>query len=166
MRQRAVAGVMPAALFLVWLVIGCGSSAAPAASPKPAGTQSCAGVAGAHHAWVVVQHLDAKVTRKCVGFQADTVPGLDLMRDSGIEYKTQLFSFGSAVCQVDGEPAQFDQCLPQNAPYWAMFVDDGSGWKAPNVGIADVKIGDKNALGWRYTQPSASPAPPPEPPKG
>jgi len=44
MRQRAVAGVMPAALFLVWLVIGCGSSAAPAASPKPAGTESCAGV--------------------------------------------------------------------------------------------------------------------------
>ena len=162
MRQRSVAGVISACL--VSLVLSCsGTSPAPtAASPA---TASCSGVKGAHHAWVVVQHLDNKVVRKCVGFDAGADAGLDLMKASGIEYQTQHFSFGDAVCQVDNEPKTFSQCLPQNAPYWAMFVYDGSAWKSPEVGVSDVKLIDKQALGWRYTQPDASPAPPPAPPK-
>ena len=162
MRQRSVAGVMLACLVL--FLVSC-SGTSPAASPAAPATASCAGVKGAHHAWVVVQHLNGAVVEKCVGFDADSDPGLDLMKASGVEYQTQHFSFGDAVCQVDNEPKTFSQCLPQNAPYWAMFVYDGSVWKSPEVGVSDVKLTDKQALGWRYTQPDASPAPPPAPPK-
>jgi hypothetical protein len=162
MRQRSVAGFMPACL--VWFLVACSST--PAASP-PAGpaAASCTGVKGAHHAWVVVQHLSGSVVERCAGFDADQESGLDLMKASGIEYQTQHFSFGDAVCQVDNEPKQFSQCLPQNAPYWALFVFDGSSWKTPETGVSDIKVTDKQALGWRYTQPTASPAPPPAPPK-
>jgi hypothetical protein len=162
MRQRSVAGVMLACL--VSLFVGCSST--PAASPpaSPA-TVSCSGVKGAHHAWVVVQHLSGSVVEKCAGFDSESESGLDLMKASSIEYQTQHFSFGDAVCQIDNEPAQFSQCLPQNAPYWALFVYDGSAWKTPEVGVSDVKLTDMQALGWRYTQPSASPAPPPAPPR-
>ena len=162
MRQRSVAGVMLACLVL--FLVSC-SGTSPAASPAAPATASCAGVKGAHHAWVVVQHLNGAVVEKCVGFDADSDPGLHLMKASAIEYQTQHFSFGDAVCQVDNEPKTFSQCLPQNAPYWAMFVYDGSAWKSPEVGVSDVKLIDKQALGWRYTQPDASPAPPPAPPK-
>jgi hypothetical protein len=109
--------------------------------------------------------LNGAVVQKCAGFDAGTEPGLELMKASGIEYQTQHFSFGDAVCQIDNEPKSFSQCLPQNAPYWAMFVYDGSAWKPAEVGVSDVKLSDKQALGWRYTQPDASPAPPPAPPK-
>ena len=164
MRQRSVAGVMLACL--VSFFVACSSNTATTAgsSASPAAA-SCSGVKGAHHAWVVVQHLNGAVTQKCAGFDADADSGLDLMKASGIEYQTQHFSFGDAVCQVDNEPKTFSQCLPQNAPYWAMFVYDGSAWKSPEVGVSDVKLIDKQALGWRYTQPDASPAPPPAPPK-
>jgi hypothetical protein len=47
-----------------------------------------------------------------------------------------------------------------------MFIYDGSAWKSAEVGVSDANLSDKQALGWRYTQPTASPAPPPVPPKG
>jgi hypothetical protein len=155
------AGVRLAVLALV--ISGCGSNPAPAPA-APAGTQTCTGVKGTHHAWLVVQHLNGAIVRKCVGFDSDELQGLDLMRSSGIQFQTQHFTFGDAVCQIDNEPAQYSQCLPANAPYWAMFVEAASGWQTPETGVSDVKLRDHGALGWRYTQPSASPAPPPVPP--
>ena len=163
MRQRSWAGVMLACL--VSFVVACGSGSSPGGSAASPPAASCAGVKGAHHAWIVVQHLSGAVVQKCVGFEADTEPGIDLMKAAGIEYQTQHFSFGDAMCQVDNEPAQFTQCLPANAPYWAMFVFSGSAWTVPDTGISGVSFHDKDALGWRYTQPDASPAPPPAPPR-
>jgi len=102
--------------------------------------------------------------QKCVGFDGDTIGGQALMDQSGIEYQAQTFSFGKAVCQVDNEPAQYSECFPQNKPYWALFVDAGGTWASATNGYTDVKLHDKEALGWHYVQQTdPSPAPPPLP---
>lgn len=136
----------------------CGGSAPP--SP----TSSCANAGAPHHAYVVVEHMSGTSLQKCVGFDGDTIGGQALMDQSGIEYQAQTFSFGKAVCQVDNEPAQYSECFPQNKPYWALFVDAGGTWASATNGYTDVKLHDKEALGWHYVQQTdPSPAPPPLP---
>jgi hypothetical protein len=96
------------------------------------------------------------------GFSGDTIGGQALMDQSGINFQTQTYSFGKAACAIDNEPAQFTQCLPQNAPYWALFVETSGAWATAQTGYTDVTLHDKDAIGWHYVQAAdASPAPPP-----
>jgi hypothetical protein len=142
---------------LALVIAACGGSS-PATNP----TSTCVNAGAPHHAYVVVQHLSGATVQKCVGFTEDTIDGPALMDKSGIEYQAQTFSFGKAVCQLDKEPAQFSSCFPQNQPYWALFIETGGAWASATNGYTDVKLHDKEALGWHYIKATdPSPAPPP-----
>jgi hypothetical protein len=148
-----------ATLALIALVTACGGSQ-PAANASPAST--CVNASAPHHAYVVVQHLSGTTVQKCIGFSTSTIDGKTLMDQSGIEYQAQTFSFGSAVCQVDNEPAQFTQCFPQNMPYWALFIESNGAWTTAQNGYTQASLNDRDALGWHYVQATdPSPAPPP-----
>ncbi len=161
MRKHMQASALLAVLAAAAIALpGCGSPAAAVTSPTP----SCVNASAPHRAYVVVQHLSGTVVQRCVGFAGDTIDGQTLMDRSGIEYQTQTFSFGKAVCQVDDEPSQFTQCLPQNAPYWDLFVESGGSWSVAQTGYVQVTLHDKDALGWHYVSATdPSPAPPPAP---
>jgi hypothetical protein len=148
-----------AILAIVLAAAACGSST-PSASGSP--TPACVNAGAPHHAYVVVEHLSGKSLQKCVGFTGDTIDGQALMNQSGISFQTQTYSFGKAACAIDNEPAQFTQCLPQNAPYWALFVETGGAWTSAQTAYDAVTLHDKDALGWHYVQANdASPSPPP-----
>jgi hypothetical protein len=148
------------ALALSCAISACGGSAGVVVNASPA--IKCVNASAPHHAYVVVEHLSGASLQACVGFSTDTIDGQTLMDQSGIEFQTQTFSFGKAGCQVDNEPAQFSQCLPQNQPYWSLFIESGGAWASAQTGYTDVKLQDKDALGWHYVQPTdPSPAPPP-----
>ena len=155
----------PASAGLAGLLVLLASACGGGALSTPGGASACVNAGAPHKAYVVVEHLSGKVVDRCVGFSGAQIPGDQLMKQSGIAYSTQHFSFGDAVCAIDKEPATYDQCLPQNAPYWAVWIEDpGGGWQQPQVGLSDLKLGDGGALGWRYTPATdASPAPPPAP---
>jgi hypothetical protein len=141
---------------LALVIAACGGSSP--ASP----TSSCANAGAPHHAYVVVEHLTGTSLQKCVGFASDTIDGQALMDQSGVEFHTQTFSFGKAVCQVDNEPAQFNECFPKNQPTWWTFVEAGGAWTCAQTGYAAVTLHDKEAIGWRYVQTTdPCPAPPP-----
>jgi hypothetical protein len=143
---------------LALVTAACGSSPSSSASPAP----SCVNAGAAHHAYVVVEHLSDNSIQKCVGFAGDTIDGASLMDQSTIPYQTQTFSFGKGVCSVDNEPAQFTECFPKNKPYWSLFVETAGAWAAAQVGYADIKLHDKEALGWRYVDSAVqNPSPPP-----
>jgi hypothetical protein len=139
-----------------------GSPTAANASPS---TAACVDAGAPHHAYVVVEHLDAAhTTQRCVGFSGDSIDAPTLMDRSGIEYQTQTFSFGKAVCQVDGEPAQYTQCFASSGPNWTLYVDANGAWSVAQSGYTQVTLHDGEALGWRYTaDQSASPPPMPTP---
>jgi hypothetical protein len=141
--------------------VGCGGSPSASSSTSPGGT--CVNASAPHHAYVVVQHLaTGHEFQKCVGFTGDTIDGQTLMDQSGIEYQTQTFSFGKAVCQVDKEPAQYSSCFQQSGPNWLLFLDTGGAWAEAQTGYAQVTLHDKDALGWEYTADQSA-APPPLP---
>jgi hypothetical protein len=147
------------ALALTGAITACGGSPATATA-SPAGT--CINASAPRHAYVVVEHLSGASVQACVGFSTVTIDGQTLMDKSGIKYQFQKFSFGSAVCQIDNEPAQYSQCLPQNQPYWALFIESGGTWTQAQSGYTDTVLHDKEALGWHYVQAAdPSPAPPP-----
>ena len=157
MRQHLIGA--SATLALAFAAAACGGSPT-AATTSPAA--SCVNPSAPHRAYVVVEHLSGSTTQKCVGFSGDTIDAQTLMDESKVEYQAQAFSFGKAICQVDNEPKQFTQCLPQNAPYWDLFVESGGAWTAAATGYTQVTLHDKEALGWRYVQQTdPSPAPPP-----
>jgi len=157
-RKHPIAASATLAL-LISLVTACGGT--PSASSSPGST--CVNASSPHHAYVVVQHAaSSAAVQRCVGFSGDTIDGQALMDQSKIEYQTQTFSFGKAVCQVDNEPAQYSKCFADSGPNWTLFVDSGGAWTVAQTGYAQVTLHDKDALGWRYTA-EASPAPPPLP---
>jgi hypothetical protein len=148
------------ALALSCAISACGGSTGVVVNASPA--IKCVNASAPHHAYVVVEHLSGASLQACVGFSTDTIDGQTLMDQSGIEFQTQTYSFGKAACQVDNEPAQFSQCLPQNQPYWNLFIESGGAWASAQSGYTDVKLQNKDALGWHYVQPTdPSPAPPP-----
>ncbi|HYL07165.1 MAG TPA: hypothetical protein VEU76_01370 [Candidatus Udaeobacter sp.] len=138
-------------------VSGCGGSQTAGSSPP---TSSCVNQSAAHHAYLVVMHASAKVIQKCVGFTGDSIDAQTLMDQSTVEYQTQTYSFGKAVCQVDNEPAQFTKCFADSGPNWTLFVESGGQWTEAQTGYTEVTLHDKDALGWVYTA-SPSPSPPP-----
>ena len=145
--------------FTLAAVSACGGS--PSSTTSPA--SNCVNPTAVHHAYVVVQHADAsRQLQKCVGFSGDTIDGQSLMDQSGVEYQTQTFSFGKAVCQVDNEPTQFSKCFADTGPNWSLFVETNGAWAPAQTGYTQVTLHDKEAVGWRYTA-DASPAPPPLP---
>jgi hypothetical protein len=157
---RTSAKLALALIAIASLISSCGGSQ-PAANPSP--TSSCKNASAPHHAYIVVEHLSGSTVQTCVGFSTSTIDGKSLMDQSGIEYQAQTFSFGSAVCQVDSEPAQFTQCFPQNMPYWALFIESNGTWTTAQNGYTQAVLNDKDALGWHYVQ-SADPSPAPPPP--
>lgn len=58
------------------------------------------------------------VVQRCVGFDADELNGDDLMKQSGVADETQQLKLGTLACSIDGEPAQFTECLPKSGPVW------------------------------------------------
>jgi hypothetical protein len=162
--QRNTVAVLSSLLLL--LLAACGSPAPAPPAPAPAAA-ACVNAKAAHKAYVVVQHLDGKVTYGCVGFDAAQINGDDFMKQSKIDFHTQKFSFGSAACSIDNEPVQFNECLPKDAPYWGLWVAvGGAAWTMAQTAYDAVILKDGDALGWRYTKLSdANPSPPPTPKK-
>ena len=159
MRKHLIGTSATLALLLIGTITACGGSPS-AATASPA--SSCVNASAPRHAYVVVEHLSGASIQACVGFSTDAMDGQTLMDQSGIKYQFQKFSFGSAVCQIDNEPAQYTQCFPQGKPYWALFIESGGKWTQSETGYTEAVLKDKDALGWHYVPASGpSPAPPP-----
>lgn len=168
MRGRLIRAAAAVAAAAGLLLSGCGDSAAPAAGSSPAGSSaSCSKSGKPHRAYVVVQHLDGRSLTRCVEFAGEQISGDELMKKSGVPFVAQRFSFGDAVCAIDGEPKGYSTCLPQGAPYWALWISSGArAYRQAELGYTQVRLGPGEALGWRYTSPTdANPLPPPPPPE-
>ncbi|HET6874494.1 MAG TPA: hypothetical protein VFH70_06930 [Acidimicrobiales bacterium] len=125
---------------------------------------SCTGVPGAHHARVIVETSPTAVLDRCVGFSSPTVSATSLLSDAHVSLGTQKYSFGLAICQVDGVPAHYSQCLPSGQPYWALFVSqDGAPWSGASAGVSATTLHPGDSLGLRYDSPTGNPVPPPAP---
>ena len=151
-------------------VVAIGLAAAASAVPVGAGRgvgSSCAYAAGARHVALVVQHGGGAVVTRCVGFDAPSLTGEQVLQMSGVPYQEAQYggTLGKAVCQIDGEPQTFPPgCFSASSPYWVLFVSRcGGNWSASNLGVSSQTFRDGDAEGWRYDPQTGSPPPPPSP---
>ena len=150
-----------ALLALLGPVAACGDSARP--PPPVHHVADCLDPRAPHQATVVVQHQSGSIVQRCVGFAADRLDGDRLMQLSGIQYQAQTFpGHGRVVCQLDNEPAQFDECLPAAGAFWITMLSVREGpWRQAVTGYASIQLRDGDALGWQYRAEVASPIPMP-----
>jgi hypothetical protein len=154
MRRHLLASAILATLLSLPLSLATATVAAP----------TCAG-AGPNHSTLVVTHADGSTVTRCVAFTADSINGQQLLDTSGIKWSGQSFSFGEAVCAIDGEPAAYTECLGKDN-YWAAFTAGSDGtWQLAMVGISDITLHDGEAEGFRYV-PTTGTATEPSSPKG
>ncbi|HEX4212319.1 MAG TPA: hypothetical protein VIA06_03200 [Candidatus Dormibacteraeota bacterium] len=140
------------------LLTGCGAGGSGQGSGASAQT-TCAGASAPHHAYLIVTHADGKSVQRCVSFKAAEIGGTALMKGSHLEYQTQSFSFGPAMCQIDHQPTSFTQCLSSSGPYWSLYVYQGGHWKEASKGFADTDVTSGGALGWIYETSSSKQMP-------
>ena len=151
------------AICLLGTMAGLAGSAVrilPAPSPCSAATYP-------HHVALVVELGDGESVGRCVGFNASSISGEEVLQASGLQYATQGYgSLGQAVCQVDGEPAAYSTCLPSSGSYWALFTSRAGGaWQTADVGISSLELANGDAEGLRY-DPETGPDPAPPSPAG
>lgn len=161
MRSSRGASAVLAAIAMGLLMSACSSGGS--GSPSTPGA-TCSG--SGHHVEVVVELGDHHVVDRCIGFQDAQIKGETALRRSGIEFASQHFSYGDAVCQIDHDPTSYTACFASGQPYWAFFLSTGGGkWKSASTGISDVSLKSGQALGWRYDPSTGTAAAPPRPPK-
>jgi hypothetical protein len=107
--------------------------------------------AAIHHAALVIQHASGSVVTRCVAFAEDQITGLQLVQRSNLQYEAQGFgSMGSAMCQLDREPAAVPPGCFGSGPYWQYFHRGGGGWQRSALGASSSGLHDGDVDGWRY----------------
>jgi hypothetical protein len=145
MNRSVMIAALVAALGL--LLTGCGATSPNSGASAQA---TCAGDSAPHHAYLIVTHADGKSVQRCVAFSGAEIGGSAVMKDSHLEYATQSFSFGPAICQIDHEPASYTQCLSSSGPYWSLYVYSGGQWKEASKGYAETDLANGGAMGWIF----------------
>ena len=102
MRSSQAASAALAGMAMALLVSACGGGGGGSgASPGV----TCSGQG--HSVEVVVELGDHRVVDRCVGFKGTEITGQTTLHRSGIEFATEHFSFGDAVCQIDHDPKSY-----------------------------------------------------------
>jgi hypothetical protein len=127
----------------------------------------CTQAGAPHRVGLVVEHGDGGVVSRCVGFSASTITALAVLQASGIENATESYgALGSAVCQIDNEPARYTSCLPPSGSYWVLFIAHAGGsWSTSPQGASSVAVSNGDDVGFRY-DPQGGADPPPASPAG
>jgi hypothetical protein len=125
----------------------------------------CAQAGATHRVALVVEHGDGRVLRICVGFAASTITALTVLQSSGLETGTESYgSLGTAICQIDHEPAQYTTCLPATGSYWVLFLSHAGGaWTTSSRGASSAMVVDGDGVGFRYDPLAGADPPPPSP---
>jgi hypothetical protein len=132
-------------LFILVLTLMWASQAWPhiqAGQPSAAQTSQRAGL--------IVQFGDLSYVTRCVSFSGDSVSGLDLLRQSGLNIAT----WGAAVCRIEGEGCEyptercFCQCLATPCRYWSYWYWSDGRWIYSPLGAADRRSRQGDMDGW------------------
>lgn len=153
-RQRPAA--LPVLLSLL-LLLTLLFSAAPAAATGdgPVGSPNDE----LNTADIVVDLGDGRTIVRRVAFPEATISGLQALQRSGLNLTTADFSFGTAVCAIEGVGCPATNCFCNATTFWGYQFWDGDDWQGYMVGASASTISDGAVEGWAWGRGGSGPPP-------
>lgn len=136
-------------LLLILLLLPAATGAAPAANPEPANEPNAADV--------VVDFGDGRTVTRRVAFTSPTISGLQALQSSGLALTTVDFSFGTAICAIEGVGCPASNCFCNADKFWGYQFWDGAAWQGYMAGAGSTAIGDGAVEGWAWGGSGSNP---------
>ncbi len=104
-------------------------------------------------AGIIVDHSDGTRVINVVEFPGETITGLQLLQRTGFELKTNVSSFGTAICAIDGEGQPGDDCFGDpEGRYWAFnILGLDNQWISSMVGAGDAIVRNDDIHGYYFS---------------
>lgn len=150
-RQTALALWIILVVLLSFVLLPAAPSAAQPASPAADPAD------GPNAADIVVDLGDGRVITRRVTFSASTITGLQALQLSGLELTTADFSFGRAVCAIEGVGCPATNCFCNANKFWGYQFWTGSAWQGYMVGASASSISDGAVEGWIWGSGDSNP---------
>jgi hypothetical protein len=128
------------ALLLLPAARGAAQSSGPALAPAD----------GSNAADVVVDLGDGRTLIRRVTFDEPNISGLQALQRSGLALTTVDFSFGTAVCAIEGVGCPASNCFCNPDQFWGYQFWDGAAWQGYMTGPGGSSIGDGAVEGWAW----------------
>jgi hypothetical protein len=146
--RRHRLGLVIGVLLAVW--VGLGTVTASADNPIRVG--------------LYVQFEDGSTFTQCVVVDASEATGLDVLRQSGLDFifepgggmGTTICKIGETGCDYPGEDC-FCQCLGNPCQYWTYWYAAEGEWKYSPLGISSRVVKDGDVEGWVWGSGRESP---------
>lgn len=106
---------------------------------------------------VVVQFSETDRSIRKVEFSSSTITGLQALLDSGLDVVTQNFSWGTAVCAIEGVGCPASNCFCDSSKFWNYEYWDGSQWQSHTSGASSTNRNDGAIDGWRWGEWTGTP---------
>lgn len=122
---------------------------------------SITGAQSTNHAGLVIKYGDGSIQTFCVSFPGDSITGYELLQETGLDLKVNIFGSDVAVCSIRGTGCPGDDtCLICQMPsYWVYWHLREKTWEYSSLGAGDHKLHDKDVDGWVWGNGQSSPPP-------
>lgn len=106
---------------------------------------------GSKHVALVIQFPD-RVYTEIVTVPADATTA-DVMEAATIPVEMAEFSWGKAICNIDGVGNPVDDCFADPEHFWAFFHLNATedGWDVSQVGVSDYTPADQAVEGFAWS---------------
>lgn len=106
---------------------------------------------------VVVQFSDTDRLIRKVTFSSYTITGLNALLNSGLDVVTRDYSWGTAVCAIEGVGCPADNCFCGGSTFWNYEYWSGSDWQSHSLGASATTLYNGAVDGWRWGEWNGDP---------
>jgi prenyltransferase beta subunit len=108
---------------------------------------------------VVVDFGDGHTVTRRITFTDAAISGLQALQLSGLELTTVDFSFGTAVCAIEGVGCPATNCFCDANKFWGYQFWDGAAWQGYMSGASSSSVGAGAVEGWAWGPSGSNPPP-------
>lgn len=112
---------------------------------------------GPNAADVIVDLGDGRTIIRRVTFTATTISGLQALQLSGLSLTTADFSFGTAVCAIEGVGCPASNCFCNGNKFWGYQFWNGAAWQSYMVSASNSAVTDGAVEGWAWGPDGSAP---------
>jgi hypothetical protein len=106
---------------------------------------------------VVVDFGDGRTITRRVTFTSTTISGLQALQSTGLQLTTVDFSFGTAVCAIEGVGCPATNCFCNANQFWGYQFWDGAAWHGYMTGAGNSSVGNGAVEGWAWGASGSTP---------